>query len=95
MISGQGIDSLHPAKRRMFLDKTQLFSTILLPFNAKMWRKMTKNTHHWYCLPKSFSAFFGPFREQRIATHLFFLTFHPCEFIDFDKENMSDCFLTI
>jgi hypothetical protein len=56
---------------------------------------MTKNTHHWYCLPKSFSAFFGPFREQRIATHLFFLTFHPCEFIDFDKENMSDCFLTI
>jgi len=35
MIAGQGFDSLHPAKHRMFLYKKKCFSTVFLPSSAK------------------------------------------------------------
>ena len=56
-VPGQGFDSLHTAKRSMFLDKKQLLSTFLLPFNAKMWRKMAKNTHQLLFFSPNLSLF--------------------------------------
>ena len=80
MIAGQGFDSLHPAKRRMFLGKTQLFSAFLLPLNAfeqgvraKTWRKMATSTHHRHLSSQIFLCFFCPLigllREQRISVN--------------------------
>ena len=40
MIAGEGFDSLHPAKHRMFLGKTQPLSTFLRPFNAENGEKL-------------------------------------------------------
>ena len=72
MFAGQGFDSLHPAKRRMFLGKPQLFSAFFRPFNAENEEKLPIIAPVAF-VPPNLSLFFrsliGRLGEQRTSVN--------------------------